>query len=101
MGTEAPLGEGLDQAARLLKAMASPNRLMLLCALADGEKSVAQLAEELDLRQPTVSQHLARLRADDLVATRRDAQMVFYRLADHTVRRVITVLHDAYCGNGR
>lgn len=91
------LGEGLDQASRLLKSMASPNRLMLLCLLVEGEKSVVELADALELRQPTVSQHLARLRADGLVATRRDAQSVFYSLADDTAERVLKVLHDAYC----
>lgn len=91
------LGDGVEQASRLLKAMASPNRLMLLCLLLEGEKSVVELADRLDLRQPTVSQHLARLRADGLVATRRDAQNVFYRLADATAERILAVLHDAYC----
>lgn len=95
--TAVSLGEGLDQASRLLKAMASPNRLMLLCLLGEGEMSVVELAEALDLRQPTVSQHLARLRADGLVATRRDAQNVYYRISDETVQRIIAVLHDAYC----
>lgn len=91
------LGPGLDQACRFLKALASPNRLMLLCLLEDGEASVADMAAALGLRQPTVSQHLGRLRAEGLVATRRDAQTVYYRLADDTVRRIIEVLHQAYC----
>jgi DNA-binding transcriptional ArsR family regulator len=99
MAAELPIGDGLDDASRLLKAMASPNRLLLLCALAGEEKSVVRLAEELDLRQPTVSQHLARLRGDGLVVTRRDAQMVYYRIADDTAKKIISVLHDAYCGN--
>ena len=77
--------------------MASPNRLLLLCSLAEGERSVGELAANLDLRQATVSQHLARLRLDGLVTTRREAQTVYYRIADGTVNEIIQVLYKAYC----
>lgn len=87
----------LDQASQLLKAMASPNRLLLLCMLAEGERSVNELAQRLGLRQSTVSQHLARLRLDHLVTARREAQSIYYRIADKTAEKVIRVLYDTYC----
>ena len=87
----------LGRASQLLKAMASPNRLMLLCLLADRERSVGALADELGLRQATVSQHLARLRQHGLVATRREAQTVFYSIADDATADVIGVLHAHFC----
>lgn len=89
----------LDQASQLLKAMASPNRLMLLCMLAEGEKSVSELAEKLNLRQSTVSQHLARLRLDQLVTARREGQSIYYRIADRTAEKVIQILYNTYCGD--
>lgn len=89
--------ENVEIASQLLKAIASPNRLMLLCALAEGEKSVSELADALDLRQATVSQHLARLRQEDLVETRREAQSVFYRIADKTAEKIIQILYKRFC----
>lgn len=89
--------ENVETASQLLKAIASPNRLMLLCALAEGEKSVSELADVLDLRQATVSQHLARLRQEDLVETRREAQSVFYSIADKTAEKIIQLLYKRYC----
>ncbi|MEZ5668247.1 MAG: metalloregulator ArsR/SmtB family transcription factor [Alphaproteobacteria bacterium] len=85
------------RAADLMRALASENRLMLLCQLAQGEKSVGALAEALDLRQSTVSQQLALLRKDGLVTTRREAQTVHYSLAGDDARRVIEVLYALYC----
>ncbi len=87
----------LEEVSRLLKAMASPNRLMILCLLAEGEKSVGELTSELGLRQATVSQHLARLRLDCLVETRRDAQTIYYRISDSTAEEIMQVLYNAYC----
>src|SRR5665647_2036663 len=69
------------RASDFLKALAHESRLMILCILAEGEKSVSELEAILDLRQPTVSQQLARLRADGLVSTRRDGKAVYYNLA--------------------
>ena len=89
--------ENVEIASQLLKAIASPNRLMLLCALAEGEKSVSELADALDLRQATVSQHLARLRQEDLVETRREAQSVFYRIADKTAEKIVQILYKRFC----
>ncbi|MDX1579998.1 MAG: metalloregulator ArsR/SmtB family transcription factor [Alphaproteobacteria bacterium] len=85
------------KATELLKSLAHENRLLILCQLADGEKSVSQLAQLLSVRQPTLSQHLARLRAEELVATRRDGNVIYYRLANEQVRPVIEVLYDTFC----
>ena len=86
-----------QEASEFLKAIASPTRLKLLCALAEDEKSVSDLAEVLDLRQATVSQHLARLRREGLVTTRRQAQSVRYSIADETANAIIQVLYDRFC----
>jgi DNA-binding transcriptional ArsR family regulator len=92
------LEEKAAEAARLLRLLANENRLLVLCHLvAEGEMSVGALAEALGLSQPALSQHLARLREDGLVATRKEAQTVFYRLADPKAARVLAVLRDLYC----
>ena len=84
-------------AAALLKALASKARLMVLCHLGKGEKSVGQIAELTGLRMATVSQHLAVLRAERLVAQRREGTSVHYRLADPTALKLIYVLYRAFC----
>lgn len=91
------------QAATLMKSLSSENRLMILCQLADGEKSVGALADLLELRQAAVSQQLALLRKDGLVAPRREGQTIFYSLNGADAKRVIEVLYDLYCApaNGR
>lgn len=85
-------------ASEFLKALAHESRLVILCLLAEGEKSVMELAELLDQRQPSVSQQLARLKGEDLVQTRRDGKYIYYSLARDEVRDVILVLHGAFCG---
>ena len=84
-------------ASDLLKALASPNRLMLLCQLINGERSVGDLASSLDLRPSTVSQHLALLRKDGLVATRRDGQTIYYSIASESAGAVMETLYRIYC----
>ena len=84
-------------AAQLLRALANDRRLMLLCLLAERERSVGELNARVSLSQSALSQHLAVLRADGLVATRREAQTIFYSLADGPARRVIETLHAIYC----
>jgi ArsR family transcriptional regulator, virulence genes transcriptional regulator len=94
----------LDNAKRasdFLKALAHESRLMILCILAEGEKSVSELEQELCLRQPTVSQQLARLRADGLVATRRDGKTVYYSVASDEARTIIDVIYDVFCHKAR
>lgn len=85
------------EATRLLHALANPRRLMILCELADGERSVGELVPVVGLQQAALSQHLARLRAAGLVATRRAAQMVFYRLSSSAAVAVINTLAEIYC----
>lgn len=85
------------EASGFLKSLAHESRLMLLCLLAQRERSVTELEELLGLRQPNVSQHLARLRLDGLVDTRRDGKTVYYHLAREDVRQVIGVLYGIFC----
>lgn len=90
------LEKSAHSAARLMKMLASEQRLILLCRLGEGEASVGDLAEHVGLAQSAASQHLAKLRAEGVVATRRDAQTIYYRLADEAATRVIGVLCDIY-----
>jgi ArsR family transcriptional regulator, virulence genes transcriptional regulator len=90
-----------SEAETLLKALASRNRLMILCGLYGGEKSVTELIDALQMEQSTLSQHLARLRGDGLVRARREAQKIFYSLAGPDVERLVRLLHDMFCKTGR
>lgn len=85
------------EAARLLAALANESRLMILCELVDGERSVGTLVEAVGLTQSALSQHLAKLRAAGIVATRRDAQTIYYRLASEAAGSVMTTLAEIYC----
>jgi DNA-binding transcriptional ArsR family regulator len=85
------------EASEFLKALAHQSRLMILCILCEGEKSVTELEHLLALRQPTVSQQLARLRADGLVTARRDGKTIHYSLANNDVRTVIEAIHSVFC----
>ncbi|HZP78999.1 MAG TPA: metalloregulator ArsR/SmtB family transcription factor [Pseudolabrys sp.] len=85
------------RAADFLKALAHESRLMILCILAEGEKSVSDLEEFLELRQPTVSQQLARLRADGLVATRRQGKTIYYSLASEEARVIVGAVYEMFC----
>jgi DNA-binding transcriptional ArsR family regulator len=84
-------------ASELLKALSHQTRLMILCLLADGEKSVTDIEHALRLRQPAVSQQLARLRADGLVEARRNGKNIYYTLARTEVREIMEALHRAFC----
>lgn len=85
------------KAAALLRAMSNERRLMILCRLGAGERSVGALGEEFDLSQSALSQHLAVLREQGLVATRREGQTIFYRIEDPAAARVIETLAAIYC----
>jgi DNA-binding transcriptional ArsR family regulator len=85
------------EASDLLKALANPQRLRLLCLLIDGELSVGELNRSVKLSQSALSQHLSRLRVQGLVTTRREAQTILYSLIDGPARDVIGILHDTYC----
>lgn len=86
-----------DDAVALLKALASPPRLLILCILLEGECAVGELAARLQLREATVSQNLTVLRRERIVANRRSGQTIFYRLANDTVREILAALARAFC----
>ncbi len=86
------------EAAALLKLLANENRLLILCRLVmEGELSVGDLVEEIGLSQSALSQHLAKMREEGLLATRREAQAVYYRIADPNAARLLAVLKSIYC----
>ena len=87
-------------AAALLRALGNEQRLLILCNLADGELSVGELHGRLTLSQSALSQHLAVLREEQIVATRREAQVIYYALKPGAAARVVGLLHDIYCGAG-
>ncbi|MCX8132481.1 MAG: metalloregulator ArsR/SmtB family transcription factor [Roseococcus sp.] len=93
--------ERAGEAAQLLRLLANERRLLLLCHLiTEGEVTVGRLAEMVGLSQPAISQHLAKLRADGLVATRRAATSIHYRVADPRVERLLITLRDIFCPPG-
>lgn len=91
------LEENALRASALLKAMANPTRLMVLCQIAHGEKSVSELEEAVGLSQSALSQHLAVLREKRLVATRREGQTILYSLTSLEVVSVMATLYDIFC----
>jgi DNA-binding transcriptional ArsR family regulator len=94
----AELERKASEAAQLLKLLANENRLLILCRLALArEMSVNDLADAVGLSQSALSQHLAKMREDGLLATRREAQTVFYRIADPNAARLLALLKDIYC----
>ena len=88
-------------AATLLKVMANPNRLVILCQLAEGEKSVGELENVVGLSQSALSQHLGVLRDQGVVTTRREAQSIYYSLASKEAQVVMVALHDVFCAKPR
>ena len=100
MNTDAlvQFGKQAEQAVGLLKSMANECRLLVLCHLAvEGELSVTQLQERVGLSQSALSQHLAKLRDEGLVATRKESQTVFYRVCDPKAEQLLALLHDLFC----
>lgn len=92
-----PMQAAADQASELLKALSNRHRLLLLCQLMGGERSVGELADAVGLRDSTVSQHLALLRKDGIVSARRDAQSIYYSIASKPARELLTTLYRVYC----
>ncbi|HKJ61069.1 MAG TPA: metalloregulator ArsR/SmtB family transcription factor [Hyphomicrobiales bacterium] len=84
-------------ASDFLKALAHETRLLLLCYLSERERTVTELENILSIRQPTISQQLARLRLDGLVTTRRDGKTIYYTIADEKLHRVINIIYDIFC----
>lgn len=91
--------EHAADAASLMKALGNESRLMVLCLLAESERSVSELNEIIPLSQSALSQQLARLRQQGLVNTRRESQTIYYSLAEGPADRVIRLLHEIYCGS--
>jgi ArsR family transcriptional regulator, virulence genes transcriptional regulator len=86
------------QVAEMLRTLANDRRLLILCRLVEsGEATVSQLAEDVELSQSALSQHLARLREEGLVAYRRDSQTLWYRIADPRAEDLLATLHRLYC----
>ncbi len=85
------------EASHFLKALSHETRLVLLCLLSDGERSVTDLENILELRQPAVSQQLARLRLDGLVSTRRDGKIIYYTIANEDIKRAIMLVYEVFC----
>jgi DNA-binding transcriptional ArsR family regulator len=86
-----------ERASALMKTLGHSDRLMILCNLAEGERAVGELEAALDISQSSLSQHLARMRAEGLVTTRRESQTIYYRLNDGEVRKVIKALYKIFC----
>ena len=89
--------KNVKRACQFLKSLANDNRLIILCTLTEGEKNVGELEEVLGIRQPTLSQQLARLRADNLVSTRRSAKHIYYSLASNEAERMVGLLYELFC----
>jgi len=85
------------EASNFLKAISHEGRLMILCHLASGEKSVTELEELLSARQAAVSQQLSRLRLEGLVSPRRDGKTIYYRLTDDRPKKIMEVVYDLFC----
>jgi len=95
----AELQGSASRAASLMKALSNPSRLLILCQLADGEKSVGEVQRQVGLSQSALSQHLAVLRRKGIVATRREAQTIYYSLASGEAVAVMNTLYLVFCGN--
>ncbi|MEX0284108.1 MAG: ArsR/SmtB family transcription factor [Paracoccaceae bacterium] len=100
-GTMADMMSSAQDATRFLKAISHEGRLMVLCHLVDGEKSVTELEDLLSARQAAVSQHLSRLRAEGLVVPRRDGKTIYYSLSGDRAQRMIETLYDMFCAPNR
>ena len=93
--------EAADSACALMKVLANPDRMLLLCQLAEGEKNVGELQQALGIVQPTLSQQLAVLREEELVETRREGKNIYYRIASPQALAVLDVLYEQYCTPAR
>ena len=97
MSESEELLENAREATKFLKALSNEHRLMILCLLTENERSVSELEDALQLRQPTLSQQLARLRTDNLVNTRREGKLIYYSLASNEARQVVSLLYNLFC----
>lgn len=94
------MAKAAQKASDLMKTLGHKDRLMVLCHLSSGEKSVGELAGLLDIPQSPLSQHLARMRKENLVVTRREAQTIYYSIASDEAASFVELMHELYCGVG-
>lgn len=87
----------VDEASTFLKKLANPDRLLVACALVDGERAVRELEDTLGIRQPGLSQQIAELREAGLIVGRKEGKQVFYRLADPRVETLVATMHGLFC----
>lgn len=93
----ARMADAAGKASDLMKTLGHKDRLMVLCHLSSGEKSVGELADLLDIPQSPLSQHLARMRKEELVTTRRQAQTIYYSIASPEAARMVQLMHELFC----
>ncbi len=91
------LKRSADEASQLLKALANPDRLLLLCQLTQGERNVSELERLLGIQQPTLSQQLSVLRREGLVSTRREGKQIYYRISSSEALAIINTLYQLFC----
>ncbi|WP_112906157.1 sulfite-sensing transcriptional repressor BigR [Rhizobium leguminosarum] len=93
----AEMASRAGEVANLLKTLSHPARLMIVCSLVEGEHSVGELEEKLDVHQPHLSQHLTVLRGSGIVETRREGKQIFYRLTEEKAAQLVAALYDIFC----
>ncbi|MBL4941849.1 MAG: helix-turn-helix transcriptional regulator [Colwellia sp.] len=91
--------ENAQHVAAILKQLANPYRLMILCSITTKELTVGELNKQVDLSQSALSQHLAKLRASNIVSTRRESQTIYYRIADQKISYLLEVLQQQFCND--
>ena len=91
------MAQSAGRASSLMKTLGHKDRLMILCHLADGEKSVGEIAGLLEISQSPLSQHLSRMRKESLVETRREAQTIYYSLKSGEAKKIVEVLYELFC----
>lgn len=91
--------QNAEAAASFLKGLASPHRLLILCQLATGEKSVGELIEATGLAQTSMSQHLSKLKDEGIVTFRRDHRYLYYRIDNDVILKIMDIMHDEFCKN--
>ena len=93
------MAQSASRASSLMKTLGHKDRLMILCHLAEGEKSVGQIADLLEISQSPLSQHLSRMRKEGLVDTRREAQTIYYSMQSGEASRIVEVLYELFCAS--
>lgn len=93
------LAENAHQVAAILKQLSNPYRLMILCCLSESELTVGDLNQQINLSQSALSQHLAKLRESEIVATRRESQTIFYRISNEKIKDLLKVLQEKFCAD--